>query len=321
MTGKERIVALDILRGLALFWMIVVHFHQKMELPSKGTEDLIGWFVWIFVETKAWAAFAFLFGASFAIFLKRAEARGLNVVPMFLRRMFALAVFGVLVQYLLGFSILLDYAIWGVLLLFIRRWPTRVLLVVALAAALWTGAYSLIHLPISSLVLIILGFLAIRHGLIENPRAHLRAIIIVMTSGLASWAVWWLFLWNKESDLGFGIIRDQWLGLTYTGAVLLLLEYRPVWKERLSAFGVTGRMALTNYVLQAALFWVLGHRLGLKIRPYYELLASVVLFLILVVFSRFWLARHRYGPLEQIWRAFTMWEWREYAATGTTGTT
>jgi len=314
-TEKGRIVTLDILRGLALFWMIVVHFHQRMEIPSSGTEDIVGWFVWIAVETKAWAAFAFLFGASFAIFLRRAEARGLNVVSMFLRRMFALAVFGVLVQYFLGFSILLDYAIWGVVLLFVRKWPTPALLVLAFAAALWTGSYSVIHIPISSLVLIILGFLAIRHGIIENPRAHLRAITIVMLFGLTSWAVWWLFLWNKEFDGGFGVIRDQWLGLTYTGAVLLILEYWPVWKERLSAFGVAGRMALTNYVLQAAIFWVVGKQLGFKVRPYYELPASIVLFLILVVFSKFWLARHRYGPLERIWRSFTLWQWKEITST------
>jgi len=312
---KGRIVTLDILRGLALFGMIFVHFHQKMEIPSSGTEDLVGWFVWVALETKSWAAFAFLFGASFAIFLRRAEARGLNVVPMFLRRMFLLAIYGILVQYFLGFSILLDYAIWGVVLLFVRKWPTPALLALALVASLWTGSYSVIHIPISSLVLIILGFLAIRHGIIENPRTHLRTIIIVMIFGLLSWAVWWLLLWNSRFESGFGILRDQWLGLTYIGAVRLLLEYKPIWKERLSAFGIAGRMALTNYVLQAAIFWALGHQLGFRIRPYYELPATILLFLVLVVFSRFWLSRHRYGPLERTWRSFTLWQWQEITST------
>lgn len=315
MTDKERIVTLDILRGMALFGMIVVHFHQKMELPAKGTEDLVGWIVWIGFETKSWAAFAFLFGASFAIFLRRAEARGLDVVPVFLRRMVALALFGVLVQYFLDFAILIDYAIWGVLLLFVRKWPTRALLVLALAAALWTNAYSIIHIPVSSLVLIILGFLAIRHGIIENPRAHLRTIIITMVFGFISWAVWWLLLYNSRFESGFGIVRDQWLGLTYVGATLLFLEYNPLWKERLRWIGVAGRMALTNYVLQAAIFWALGHQLGIKIRPYYELPGAILLFLILAALSKFWLSRHRYGPLERIWRAFTLWQWQENTTT------
>jgi uncharacterized protein len=310
MTERERIVTLDIMRGLALFGMIIVHFHQKMEMPSSGTEDLVGWIVWIGLETKSWAAFAFLFGASFALFLRSAEARGLNVVPMFLRRMLALAIFGILVQYLLDFTILLDYAIWGTLLLFVRKWPTRWLLALALVAALAARVYSIIHIPTSSLVLIILGFLSIRHGIIENVRPHLRTIIITMILGFVSWAVWWLLLWNTRYESGFGIVRDQWLGLTYLGATVLLLEYRPVWKERLSAFGIAGRMALTNYVLQAAVFWALGKQLGVKIRPYYVLPAAILLFLILVLLSKFWLARHRYGPLERVWRAFTFWEWR-----------
>jgi uncharacterized protein len=293
--------------------MLIVHFHQTMERPATGAEDLIGWIVWIGFETKSWAAFAFLFGASFAIFLRNAEARGLNVVPMFLRRMLGLAVFGVLVLYLLDFKILLDYALWGVVLLFVRKWPTRALLALALAASLWTGAYAVIHMPLSSLVLIILGFLAIRHGILENPRAHLRLIVSVMIFGLVSWAVWWLLLWNSKFESGFGIIRDQWLGLTYVGAAVLLLEYKPAWKERLAGFGLAGRMALTNYVLQAAIFWTLGKHFGIKIRPYFELPGAILLFVALVLFSKFWLARYRYGPLERIWRAFTYWQVNEPA--------
>ena len=46
--------ALDILRGLALLGMILVHFHQHMRLPAAGVEDLIGWGVWVLVERKPW---------------------------------------------------------------------------------------------------------------------------------------------------------------------------------------------------------------------------------------------------------------------------
>jgi uncharacterized membrane protein YeiB len=307
MIKDERIVALDILRGMALFGMIVVHFHQKLEASAKGVEDLIGWIIWVGIESKAWAAFAFLFGASFGIFLRRAEARGLNVVPLFLRRMLMLAGYGVLVKFLLDFTILIDYAFWGTLLLFIRKWPARALLVVAVLAALWTKSYSMIHTPASNFVLIILGFLSIREGVLENPRKHLRLITGVMIFGFVSWAIWWLYLWNLEHDVGFGIIRDQWLGLTYVGAGLLILEYWPAWKARLSGTGFAGRMALTNYVLQAAFFWFVAVVINLKVRPYYDFPGAILLFGVLVLFSKFWLARHRYGPLERLWRSFTYW--------------
>jgi uncharacterized protein len=72
-------------------------------------------------------------------------------------------------------------------------------------------------------------------------------------------------------------------------------------------------MALTNYVLQAAIFWTLGKHFGIKIRPFFELPGAILLFVALVLFSKFWLARHRYGPLERIWRAFTYWQVNEPA--------
>ena len=70
----ERLHALDILRGLALFGMILVHFHQKMRLEATGLEDLISWGVWVLVEQKSWGTFAFLFGVGFAVLLRRLEA-------------------------------------------------------------------------------------------------------------------------------------------------------------------------------------------------------------------------------------------------------
>jgi Predicted membrane protein len=139
---SSRIISLDILRGIALFGMIIVHFHQTMEIPADGVEDVVGWVVWMGLETKAWATFAFLFGAGFAILIGRAEARGLNVTALFLRRMLGLAIFGIAVQLLFGFRILLDYALWGIPLLLVRKWSTGSLLVIAFVAAIAPTVYS-----------------------------------------------------------------------------------------------------------------------------------------------------------------------------------
>ena len=45
--AQERLHALDVLRGLALTFMVLVHFHQLMRLESKGWQGLIGWAVWV----------------------------------------------------------------------------------------------------------------------------------------------------------------------------------------------------------------------------------------------------------------------------------
>ena len=96
--ADERLHALDILRGLALFGMILVHFHQKMRLEVTGLEDLIGWGVYVLVEQKAWGTFAFLFGVGFAVLLRRLEARHAPVLPIYLRRLATLACFGVVAE-------------------------------------------------------------------------------------------------------------------------------------------------------------------------------------------------------------------------------
>src|SRR5438874_1160470 len=101
--ARERLHALDILRGLALFGMIVVHFHQKMRLEATGLEDLIGWGVWVLVEQKSWGTFAFLFGVGFAVLLRRLEARHAPILPIYLRRLGTLAVFGLIAQVGFGF--------------------------------------------------------------------------------------------------------------------------------------------------------------------------------------------------------------------------
>ena len=138
--SSGRIAILDILRGVALCGMIFVHFHQNFRLSTPEDTRAIGehWievFAWMGVEQKSWATFALLFGVGFAVLMRGAERRGESVVALYLRRLGALAVVGVALEALTGFVILLDYALWGVPLLLIRKWPTGVLLLVAVISA------------------------------------------------------------------------------------------------------------------------------------------------------------------------------------------
>jgi len=365
LAADERIHALDILRGLALFGMILVHFHQKMRLDASGLEDLIGWGVYVLVEQKAWGTFAFLFGVGFAVLLRRLEARGAPVTRIYLRRLGTLALFGIVADVGFGFQILTAYAAWGLALLVLRRWSTRALLAgAALAAAAvplvrasgvpspWMagarpalrqavetaaqhGSYpallaarwslfvgNLPHgwtdlLPDTNLALFILGLLAVRCGIVDQPSRHVRLIAGWMSFGILSWALSWLVLRNLPPSgspgldyalsVGFGLVQDQWLCLAYIGAVLLLLAHRPAWTARLAPVGQAGRMALTNYMAQAALLDLLASRygLGLRLRPYLYAPAALVCFGVVATASVVWLRRYRFGPLEWVWRTLT----------------
>ena len=66
-------------------------------------------------------------------------------------------------------------------------------------------------------------------------------------------------------------------------------------------------MALTNDVIQGIVICLLSSRcaFGLHLRPYFYTLVAIALFAASVLFSRFWLSRFRYGPLEWGWRSAT----------------
>jgi uncharacterized protein len=368
-SAEHRIETLDILRGFALFGMIVVHFHQRFRLTAQAEwpgEWLVGWIVWWGLESKAWATFALLFGAGFAIVIRRAAATERPIVAPYLRRLAVLALIGVVLEALTDIGILLHYAIWGVPLLLVRRWTTSALLVLAVAAAMAMPAWyvaadawrsrsavaatpaaaapapprpeswgaTVVHrlnqlradiltwrvvIPDSSFALFLVGFLAVRRGVFDDPKRHLRLIAGAMLLGAASWILHWFVLrripstwtiwmthpWPLHS--GMGLISDQWLAFTYVGALTLLLAYRADWIRRFSVIGMCGRLALTAYVIQAMVIELLWSRfwLGVRLTPYQYVFGSVSLFSALLLFSAFWLVRYRYGPLEWLWRAST----------------
>ena len=139
---SERIQSLDILRGLALLGMFVVHFHMRSTEPG-GIDELVRTLVWRLVESKSHGTFALLFGAGFAIQLRRAEQRGRPFTVVYLRRLGALACFGFAAHALFGFNVLLGYAAWGLPLLVIRRWSTRALILTAVLSAISVPLYHL----------------------------------------------------------------------------------------------------------------------------------------------------------------------------------
>jgi uncharacterized protein len=66
-------------------------------------------------------------------------------------------------------------------------------------------------------------------------------------------------------------------------------------------------MALTNYMLQAAVldFLASGYGLALKLRPIVYTPLALVGFALVAALSVAWLRRFRFGPLEWIWRTLT----------------
>lgn len=100
------------------------------------------------------------------------------------------------------------------------------------------------------------------------------------------------------------------LATGYLCAIVVGL-HTPVGRRLLAPFAYAGRMALTNYVTQTFFmaFVLFGVGPGLALAGHIGTTAAlgivVVAYAVQVWFSRWWLARFRYGPLEWIWRALT----------------
>ena len=130
---RERIPELDLLRGFALFGIIMVNvqfiglpffkaltdLHPFTDPLSQFSKGLVG----ILLEGKFITLFSFMFGFGFWMFTHRARERGRTAGPLFFWRIFLLALFGAAHATLFwAGDILIPYAILGLLLLiFLNR--------------------------------------------------------------------------------------------------------------------------------------------------------------------------------------------------------
>ena len=75
------------------------------------------------------------------------------------------------------------------------------------------------------------------------------------------------------------------------------------------ALAAVGKMALSNYVFQTiictTLFYSYGFGLYNKTSPSQNIGIVLLIFLFQLLFSRWWMARFRFGPIEWLWRSLT----------------
>ena len=99
------------------------------------------------------------------------------------------------------------------------------------------------------------------------------------------------------------------LAFAYLSAIVLLFHRSTAWRRVLGSLAPVGRMALTNYLTHSLLYFVLftGVGFGLygEFGPALCVALALVIFAAQMAFSRWWLARYRFGPAEWMWRTLT----------------
>ena len=142
-TRQERVVAMDVLRGLAVLGIFLINMPlylapasgffdwENNALWSNSTDRLATLFIYIFAQGKFYTLFSFLFGLGFGIQMLRAEERhSPNFLSTFRRRLLVLLAIGVLHFTLIWWGDVLHvYALLGFLLILFRNRMDKTLLV------------------------------------------------------------------------------------------------------------------------------------------------------------------------------------------------
>ena len=157
----QRLLHLDVLRGFALFGILLVNFEwfvrplQGIVLGAQpdlaGASLVVDWLIKALAEGKFYALFSMLFGAGFALMAERASKKDKPFWGVYLRRLVLLLLFG-LAHMLLVWAgdILAVYSLCAfVMVLLFRNTPAR---------RLWKWALAFFILPV---LLMWLGWLAI----------------------------------------------------------------------------------------------------------------------------------------------------------------
>ncbi|HEY0591288.1 MAG TPA: DUF418 domain-containing protein [Thermoanaerobaculia bacterium] len=126
----ERLLLLDVLRGFAVFGILVVNmlffagpFEWAVDPPWTSAADrAAGFVITTLFSGKFYSIFSILFGAGFAMQMERGEGRGAPAGRIFARRLVVLLATGLLHAAFVWYGDILHlYAVLGFLLLLFRR--------------------------------------------------------------------------------------------------------------------------------------------------------------------------------------------------------
>lgn len=328
----NRISELDYMRGFALLGIILTNIISIFVLTAPTNYDQASYlkFIDFFVESKFFTIFTFLFGVGFYIFIRNAKAKQLNSNIVFIRRLVILACFGILHQMLQPGEALLLYSIIGLILLpcfYFKRYINLIIGLILLAICLYIGNKTILPIPY-----FILGLAAGQFNIFENIKTK-ALIVIVSVSGVISALSWILlnksyvfptykfledssnnelidkYVQNKDLYDQLIVVTSPFIALFYVSLLLLIIKVRSFAKI-LSPLRLYGRMALTNYVGQTLLIWLVILCVDSDQVDYMDTLwICIAIYILQLLFTSIWLKYFKYGPLEYIWRMGTYWKW------------
>lgn len=308
-SGKDRILFLDVLRGLAIFFIFIANtpmFLGSAFYPAELKESFASYpidywvdmFVLVFVGGKFYSIFALLFGIGLVV-QQRSTAR--NGIPLsdwmgtgqeMADPLTILAISDFWLFFKLNLisplirigDLLFDGRIFKVLAMFL--------------IGIWAGRNIfekdlLNNVPFLKKI-VLWGFA------IGVPANIMRAVIQQGDFGEATGTL-----------LGFLMyaIGVAPLACAYAAGIALWVKSKP---SHLSWVAPVGKTALTNYLFQTVIsitiYYGVGFGLSGNIGSSVGTLIALCIFAFQVMMSTMWLKKYQYGPVEWLWRKMTYGE-------------
>ena len=182
----------------------------------------------------------------------------------------------------------------------------------------WADLFVTMRFP-KVLGMFVLGLWLVRKGIAVDPTAHrkllvrwrLLGLLIGIPANIAAVVAlrFWEYLPPSAGGL-LGVIAQAigvpMLALGYAAAIALAATSGP---RLAAAFGPVGRMALSNYLMHSVICVTLAYGFGFGLwwrigaLPAWGIAVAIVA--VQIPLSRWWLSRHKFGPMEWVWRRLT----------------
>jgi len=170
--------------------------------------------------------------------------------------------------------------------------------------------------------MMLLGMALYKFGVFSLQRSnkfYLRMLMIGLITGafLVILGVFQNYKHNFaiEYSMYYGSMFNYWgsigMALAYIAVIMITCKHGILqWLQNLLA--ATGRMAFTNYILMSlfGFFIFTGSGLGYfgMVSRWQQILIMLAIWIFILAFSKLWLMRFRFGPLEWLWRVLVYWK-------------
>jgi uncharacterized protein len=367
-TPSERVEALDILRGIALFGVMAINlvaafrvslfqrYSSDYYLTNTTLDFLLTALLWLFIETKALTIFTLLFGVGLAIQVERLGEPA-KAKLLLIRRLLILLAIG-LVHLLLIWpgDILTWYAIAGLMalnflfgsrghlangalifagiyvaILLLWPWPEMdaelirtynadaarahqsgsyfQVLLIHWRAVPEVASWNLFALP-QTTALFLFGAWIWRSGILRTTDENRRRLKAMAWLGCLLGIAFLVGGWRADASSGRAsmLLTLSMVALALGYSAIVIVVATGAHGERWLGWAApVGRMAFTNYLSQSVIFALIffGYGLGMfnRLSIATTLAIGVVVYVLQAIASSWWLRRHRFGPMEWLWRS------------------